>query len=215
MGSMNRPAQPRWPVVVCWLLAIAGAGAIALSFWSGGRRLGDLPLALSPTGFWIVVATVSWGLALAILWARAGGRLDSRIANKTSAELVIGALTNSRVLQQLRTALPGSPAHLPTRVSLAVTGAGIEIWGGPGLTHYVTLPWSDIRRVEQSQVVGMTRVFTALRFILEGEGRLLDIPVTGSSVSGTRSPSAAEVQSWATDITRLGVVAGLRPSSQG
>ncbi len=214
MGPIGAPTQSHWPVVACWLLAGGGAIAVTFAFWSGGRRLGDLPFALSPTGLWIVGATVCWGLALTILWVRSGRRRDARVASRSSAEFILGGLANVRVVQQIRTTLPNAPAHLPTRITLAGTSAGVEIWGGPGVTHYITVPWSDIRRVEQSQVFGMSRSFIALKFVLSGEGRRLDVPITGNSVTGLTSPSAAEVQRWALHITQIAEHARLQDESK-
>jgi hypothetical protein len=167
--------------------------AIVLAIVVDGSRVGDLPASISPRGLLITLASGFFALAATTLWHALGRRRDAALAASTSAELVLGAVTLGRRSSQLQECFPHAPRSLPARLSIAATQKGLEIWGPPKVTLYFTISWNEVSGLAPTNVASFARSFGGVAVQL-GKDRVLSIPLTGDSLTGGQSPSAAQVQ---------------------
>lgn len=185
--------------VIC--LGITGLTAAILGVSVGDLRFGNLPA--SPGGLLAIVAAALLASAAAILWADAGRRMDSSYASKPSSLFAVGALTNGELKLQLRASLKLQLAYLPTRVSLIASSTGVELWGRPGETKYVVIPWGDIEIVSTGMVLGFGRPFRALSFKLIGRDETVSVPLAGGGLSGSSFPKDSEAREFAAELNAL------------
>lgn len=180
----------------------AGLASAVLAAIIGPSRLGNLPAGLSPFGLLGAVAVACFCLAGTVAWTSAGRRMDVSFAREDDALFVVGALTNAQVKQDVHRVSPEASRYLPTRLTLVATAAGLELWGRPGLTRYLNVPWARVESIRPSYARGPTRRFTAVSILMTDSSELA-IPITGESITGLSSPSFHQAEELARKLSEL------------
>ncbi len=195
------------PGVSTWLVSLGLAGLSVLLAWGavvvGDGKWGSSPAAVSPRGLLVVASCLALGMAITTVASAAGGRFTRKILGSTSAYKVVGAGSNKDVPAQLRAVTSLTPRYLPAGIALAFTDDGVEVWGSPGATRHVTLPWATFRSVGATTVIPMGSSFTALAFECEPTGKVVAFPLAGLGVVGIRKLSIPAVQVIAAEIMVL------------
>ncbi len=203
-GDGSRPAslvRRQW--VYLSLLAFGGTLTSAGAFALRDMRVGNAPAAASPGGLLAIAAALCVGTGLAVVWTRAGRRMDTSFATDSSALLVVGGLTSARVKQALSKILSEPPRYLPTRVSIVATATGLELWGRPRQTTYVEIAWAEIESISVTKLTGPAGTFTGLKIDLGPARPSLDMRITGFGVTGLSSVEGTTAQALAEELTAL------------
>lgn len=183
--------------------AVLTSVAIALAVLLNGRTFGALPGATSPSWIAATAAAIFASLSLVVVATSAGRRMDASFRGSAGTLVVVGALSNAQMLQEVRKAIPSSPRRLPNRMSLVATKDAIELWARPGRSVYLSIPWTEVDRITPGVSIGLNRTFAAISIELTGAKSGILIPVLGDSLTGLSSPSAAEVQTIVRELCKI------------
>lgn len=178
-------------LTVAALFTSSVALAVAAFVFVNGERAGNLPWFLSPRGLLTLAAVIMASIALGVLWRLQGQRLDERVRVAANATVVTGCLTDARVKGEVGEIVGYKLAYLPTRVTLVGTAEGLEVWGGPQATRYLSVVWDSVLAIDTRIVPSLNRTFRAIAIELD-TGKLLALALAGSSVTGFSSPSAVD-----------------------
>ncbi len=169
-----------------FLAVIVGVIVVVASTHGRANALTIVPIYLATAAF--------AGLIFLIVYLQTRLTLGRRIRALSALrpESMIFTSTVTRSLPETLAAL-GIAGSRSGRFPVVVTESGIEFWASDGDAPWLSVPWTDVRRVDPDTAPVGNNSFRAVTFSLEHEGRPLSLtlPVYGRQAVFTASPTWA------------------------
>lgn len=176
-----------WVVATLVVVSAVSFTALVLAGPIAGRVIGQSSI----QGLLGGLAFGSSALAIAVALRARGRRADVNLGIAIGASVAIGVMTSPAVRAELQAIGVLPSRYLPERVTLAAVDGGIEVWGSPGKTRYVVIPWDQI--VEIRPGIGQAMLGPLAGLCVETSAGSVCFPLAGKGTVGIGPVDAPEL----------------------